>query len=151
MRANLPAFLGLATLAAALTACNMLNLDPSGKTLPATEETVQGTWRNAEPDAEGKTVRMTLRIDTNHTMVWARRISGLAPEDKEYQRENWTWSVADGKLKAAKTACEYGYPPDYVLAPETCREPITQDIPITVNGNAWKIPEGGKVMLFRKD
>lgn len=143
-----------ATLAALLSACNMLNLDPSGKTLPATEETVQGTWRNAEPDADGKrTVRMTLRVDTNHTMVWARRISGISADgtDKEYQRENWTWSVEDGNLKAVKTTCEYGDAPDYVLTAGDCRAPLARDIPIKVNGNAWSISEGAKLMVFRKD
>lgn len=146
-------YLMLASLAGLVSACNMLNLDPSGKTQPATEETVEGTWRNAEPNADGKTVRMTLRVDTNHTMIWARRISGISADgsDKEYQRENWTWSVEDGKLKAVKTACEYGYPPEYALAAAECKAPLTQDIPIKVSGNAWSISEGNRMMVFRKD
>lgn len=139
--------------AALLAGCNLLNLDPSEKTKPATEETVKGTWRNAEPDAEGKTVRMTLRIDADHKMVWSRRISGIREDgsDAEYQRENFSWTVEDGKLKAEKTACEYAYPPAYELKSEDCHAPSITDIPITVNGNGWKVQEGSRLMLFRKD
>lgn len=144
----------LPALALLLSACNPFDLDTSGKMKPATEETVRGTWRNAEPaDAEGNALRMTLRIDANHTMVWSRRYALAISDgnDKEFQRENWTWSVEDGKLKATKTACEYGAAPDYALKAADCKEPLVQEFPITVNGNVWKISEGAKVMVFRKD
>jgi hypothetical protein len=41
--------------------------------------------------------------------------------------------------------------PAYELKSEDCHTPTATDIPITVNGNGWKIQEGSKVMLFRKD
>jgi hypothetical protein len=130
----------------------MLNLDPTTETRPATEATAIGTWRNAEPDAEGHTVRMTLVIGGDHTMLWARRVSGVIEgRDWEYQRESWTWEVADGKLKAAKTSCEYAPAAGDPLATGECKAPTAYEIPILVNGNAWKISEGDKVMLFRKD
>lgn len=135
-----------------LAGCNMLSLDPTSKTRPATEETAVGTWRNAEPELEGRTVRMTLVIDGNHTMIWARRVSGVVEgRDWEYRRENWTWEVADGKLKAVKTSCEYADAEGESLAQADCRAPVTYEIPIVVNGNAWRITEGDKAMLFRKD
>lgn len=149
MRASIPLLLGAAAL---LFGCNMLNLDPTAKTRPATEETAVGTWRNAEPDVDGKTVRMTLVIGGDHTMIWARRVSGVvADRDWEYQRENWTWEIADGKLKAAKTDCEYAYVAGESLRAEDCKAPAAYEIPILVNGNAWKISEGDKIMVFRKD
>jgi hypothetical protein len=137
-----------------LVACNPLQLDSSGKARPATEETVTGTWRNAEPGSDGTTVRMTLRIDADHSMVWARRISGLTGDgtDREYRRENWTWSIEDGILKAVKTLCEYADDPaGELLSAQDCRPPLEYDIPIKVNGNAWTIREEDRVMLFRKD
>jgi hypothetical protein len=85
-------------------------------------------------------------------MIWARRVSGvLADRDWEYRRENWTWEVAEGELRAAKTSCEYADVAGEALKPGACRPPVTYEIPIVVNGNAWTISEGGKSMLFRKD
>lgn len=153
MRARLVSMLGLASLAGMLSACNMLNLDSSGKTQPATEGTVTGTWRNAEPNTEGKTVRMTLRVDDDHTLVWARRVSGVAADggDLEYQRESCSWRIEAGVLKATKTTCQYANPIESGLADAACKAPVDMDIPIKVNGNAWSIVEDGKPMVFRKD
>jgi hypothetical protein len=85
-------------------------------------------------------------------MIWSRRWSKPISDgsDVEYQRETLSWSVAEGRLEAAKTACEY-IGDAGALEVRPCREPLEYALPIEVNGNAWSIAEGDHVMLFRKD
>jgi hypothetical protein len=132
--------------------CNPLLDGGSAEEKPATEATVIGTWRSATPIASGHFVRMTLRIDSDHTMLWARRYSANpSVSDTEFARETWTWKVEEGILKAAKSECRYAYPPGYVLVDDTCRAPLSEEVPVKVKGNSWAIEDADGSWVFRKD
>lgn len=135
----------------ALVGCNPLLDEGSAEEKPATEATVEGTWRSAAPSG-AHFVRMTLRVDSGHTMLWARRWSANpSMSDTEFTRETWSWKIEAGALQAVKTHCEYASLPGYVLAEAPCREPLEKSIPVKVAGNSWVVEDEGEEIVFRKD
>jgi hypothetical protein len=138
----------------ALPGCNpLLDAQGSAEEKPAVEATALGTWRSAAPSPDGgHFVRMTLRVDSNHTMLWARRYSANpAVQDTEYARETWSWKVEEGILQASKTHCSYAYLPGYLLEEAPCREPLAKWVPVKVKGNSWLVEDAGEEIVFRKD
>lgn len=144
----------------ALSACDLTQVTKANNDTkqPATEATVIGTWRTDIPVSQAPPIvmKMTMVINANHTLLTSQRLptGEAAPYDNiETAHENWTWSVADGKLSSQKTTCEYRDPKNPTADPTTeCQPPLTRDAAINVNGSAWTIvdPQAGP-LVFKKD
>lgn len=148
---------GLA-LALSLAACDLSTLQSAdaSATQPATAATVVGIWRTdiVEPGSPPVTIKMTMQVDPAGTMVLSQRVATGQPAPYDYveiAKENWTWTVADGKMSSVKTTCEYKDPATMQTVSTDCVEPKSKSADINVKGNAWTVVEDGQPIVFRKD
>jgi hypothetical protein len=143
-----------AALGMVLAGCELLNQAAAGPgNEPATEATVIGTWRSNVPAPGGTSdIKITMRIDADHTMLLSQRIASSGPaEFVEIVHENWTWSLVDGKMKSVKTTCQYAPAPEYKLMDLPCQAPLEKEAPVNVKAGAWTVVEDGQPIVFRRD
>lgn len=125
---------------------------------PATEATVVGVWRTNIPTGavppKPTDIKVTMQVNADHTMILSQRIAtGVAdPEFVEISKENWDWSVVDGKMLSTKTACVYKDPATMQeIAGAPCSAPTSKSAAISVKGKAWTVVENDQPIVFRKD
>lgn len=146
--------------ALSLQACDLalLQKEESDAQQPATESTVIGIWRSNIPTGkappEPTDIKVTLDVEPDHTMLLSKRIATGKPKPDDYcelVKEYWSWSVADGKLSAAKTDCTYKNPETMEVVSTECQEPKSRSVAIDVKGTAWTMDEAGTPLIYRKD
>ena len=144
----------------AFAACDLTGLKKADESTqqPATEATVVGIWRTNIPittTTPPSDVKVTMQVDAEHTMLLSKRVATGQPAPYDFvevSKENYTWSVADGKMSSTKTTCTYKDPATMQEIPGMpCQAPLSQDAPINVKGKAWTIVQGDQAIIFRKD
>lgn len=141
--------------------CNLTDLKKADDdtTQPATEATVVGVWRTNIPTGavppNPTDIKVTMQVDANHTMILSQRIATGQPSPNDFveiSKENWDWSVVDGKMLSTKTACVYKDPATMQeIAGAPCSLPTSKSAAISVKGKAWTVVENDQPIVFRKD
>jgi hypothetical protein len=150
---------GLA-MALTFTACEFAQLTKANDeaTQPKTEATVIGIWRGNIPvttTTPPSDIKVTMVVNKNYTLLLSKRVATGKAEPNDFieiSKENFTWTITDGKMVRSKVNCEYKDPVSgEVIMDKSCETPLVVESDINVKGSAWTVMENDEPMIYRKD
>lgn len=148
MRPRLLAWVLLAQVLAACTGSDT-GVEPASRG----ESDVLGTWRTKVLFGS-TTIMAAMEIKADHSITISRTLKGgfAADTSLEYEnvREEGTWIIENGLMKATKESCRY-IDSTAILAPAPCQAPIKKEVALSISGSQWTIIEGEATYTFVRD